>query len=668
MDGTTMSQLVARWDGLIGRQRFQEPSRAPAPVLRSGSVLLPGASEAEIVAAELRLGIRFPPSYRAFLATSNGAYAGPWGMQDPDLVAGRFPVEPSALLPADAVDRSVRWPGPSPVDLTVGELSMSRPHGHDAVHMPGYGRPGAAESDYLSAPLLTPWTDFKAGHLWYTITIGWFDGYMAVLDPMVVDGRGEWELVKVEPGGDARYPSFGAWLETTVEDLTDGWHPAPEPLVRSDDEDIWDWLDRLVREIPVAPELAPLESALVEVIVDRGEDPAARRFALDHVRSLDLRDGGDRFAPWINRVSTEPAFDDIEVITLVSAASRSGGGAGLPTVAEQAALGRRADLCGLDRLPTRELEQRYRAAPDPVLAELLTDRGSAMVVGPARAVLHHLMTAHPEHRVEHPGPTLTGIDLCLTADDLLGTLADLQREHPRLPAEPAGRALARAGFADAAVAYLEERLDLDDDWDLLYPIAAVDRPRSWVVLDRIAAMEPDVRHHSGVNALLAAGRTRSPLLPARATVIVEAGQALAPIALLALELQQTTLATTALRRLWHNGHLGALRALARRRHPGVTADCVLLLHDPDPEIRLVGAETLRDLGDPDTVDDVVAALRTATDDQLVTVLAHTLAATGRSEVAGLIRSKAAHTENAGLAALLVRWADQLTLDLTVGVE
>ena len=32
----------------------------------------PGATEAEIIAAEQRLGIRLPPSYRAFLAETNG--------------------------------------------------------------------------------------------------------------------------------------------------------------------------------------------------------------------------------------------------------------------------------------------------------------------------------------------------------------------------------------------------------------------------------------------------------------------------------------------------------------------------------------------------------------------------------------------------------------------
>src|SRR6476469_7402051 len=41
----------------------------------AGSVLRRGASEEELVRAEQRIGRGLPPSYRAFLAVSDGAYA-----------------------------------------------------------------------------------------------------------------------------------------------------------------------------------------------------------------------------------------------------------------------------------------------------------------------------------------------------------------------------------------------------------------------------------------------------------------------------------------------------------------------------------------------------------------------------------------------------------------
>jgi cell wall assembly regulator SMI1 len=46
----------------------------PDPALRNGSLGGPGATAEQLLAAEARLGVRLPPSYLAFLETSNG-----WG-------------------------------------------------------------------------------------------------------------------------------------------------------------------------------------------------------------------------------------------------------------------------------------------------------------------------------------------------------------------------------------------------------------------------------------------------------------------------------------------------------------------------------------------------------------------------------------------------------------
>jgi hypothetical protein len=50
----------------------------PPEVLASGWLGYPGATEAQLVGAESRLGIRLPPSYRSFLRTTNG-----WRMTSP---------------------------------------------------------------------------------------------------------------------------------------------------------------------------------------------------------------------------------------------------------------------------------------------------------------------------------------------------------------------------------------------------------------------------------------------------------------------------------------------------------------------------------------------------------------------------------------------------------
>src|SRR5438445_461462 len=64
-------------------QRFDERVRLDvtgsdvliAPAQARGSVLRAPASEEDIERVEERLEVRFPPSYRAFLLVSNGAYA-----------------------------------------------------------------------------------------------------------------------------------------------------------------------------------------------------------------------------------------------------------------------------------------------------------------------------------------------------------------------------------------------------------------------------------------------------------------------------------------------------------------------------------------------------------------------------------------------------------------
>jgi len=55
---------------LLANTRIRD--RLPPEVAESGWLGYPPATEEEIVAAEGRLGVRLPPSYRAFLGVSNG--------------------------------------------------------------------------------------------------------------------------------------------------------------------------------------------------------------------------------------------------------------------------------------------------------------------------------------------------------------------------------------------------------------------------------------------------------------------------------------------------------------------------------------------------------------------------------------------------------------------
>lgn len=65
----------------VSRPRFSNEARA------SGFIGYDGATEEQIVAAEARLGVRFPPSYRAFLSVSNG-WPEMWGSIEPGQLWG----------------------------------------------------------------------------------------------------------------------------------------------------------------------------------------------------------------------------------------------------------------------------------------------------------------------------------------------------------------------------------------------------------------------------------------------------------------------------------------------------------------------------------------------------------------------------------------------------
>ena len=166
------------------------------------------ASEAEIVALEERLGTRLPPSYRAFLAHSNGAAAFPgWGVVN----HGPTPEDQTGLLPAAEVgwlrdvDRGmVGGIDAFPIDEEIGS---ARHLSFDSM---------GSERDYLYPVGTNDPVDAKGGHLRYVLAITVnVDGYMTMLDPLVVDADGEWEAwdYGVKLPGAVRHASFAALLE-----------------------------------------------------------------------------------------------------------------------------------------------------------------------------------------------------------------------------------------------------------------------------------------------------------------------------------------------------------------------------------------------------------------------------------------------------------------------
>ncbi|HEX5504454.1 MAG TPA: SMI1/KNR4 family protein [Thermomicrobiales bacterium] len=64
--------LLTRWSAELIAADEAEGEPLPPEVVASGWLGYPGATEAQLSAAEARLGVRLPPSYRQFLAVTNG--------------------------------------------------------------------------------------------------------------------------------------------------------------------------------------------------------------------------------------------------------------------------------------------------------------------------------------------------------------------------------------------------------------------------------------------------------------------------------------------------------------------------------------------------------------------------------------------------------------------
>jgi SMI1 / KNR4 family (SUKH-1) len=70
MDRAAWETLLQQWSKEVLASEYA--ANLPPEVISSGWLGFPGASEAEIQAAESRLKTRLPPSYREFLKVSNG--------------------------------------------------------------------------------------------------------------------------------------------------------------------------------------------------------------------------------------------------------------------------------------------------------------------------------------------------------------------------------------------------------------------------------------------------------------------------------------------------------------------------------------------------------------------------------------------------------------------
>ena len=153
----------------------------------------PGATETEIIAAEQRLGVRLPPSYRAFLEETNGF----------DHI-GYFIYR---LYSAAEIDwfrvRNQDW-----IDAYQGPINEE---------------PGAMDitpEEHLANP--DDSVRFRTAYLSSCLQISEEgDSAVVLLNPDVVNVEGEWEawfFANWHPGA-IRYPSFLAYVQSEIESI-----------------------------------------------------------------------------------------------------------------------------------------------------------------------------------------------------------------------------------------------------------------------------------------------------------------------------------------------------------------------------------------------------------------------------------------------------------------
>ncbi|MFC7358821.1 SMI1/KNR4 family protein [Nocardioides astragali] len=195
-----LAGLLRQWSDaqLAALDALDRPVEA---VARTGSLLLPPATEAQVADAEKRLGVRLPGSYRDFLLLSNGAYG--------DTIGAVMAVDPRAggsdaglgFLPVTEISWFIEVE-PETVEIWLAsqdEIEETRGVPDPA---PTFERDEVRDYRPLRDALL--------------IARG-FDANCSLLVPVGGPGE-EWEVWDHYKEGTTRWSSFRAYVRDTVED------------------------------------------------------------------------------------------------------------------------------------------------------------------------------------------------------------------------------------------------------------------------------------------------------------------------------------------------------------------------------------------------------------------------------------------------------------------
>lgn len=168
----------------------------PAESIQSSWMGYPPASEEELSQVENRIGVKLPPSYRSFLAISNGWRYPSYFVYD--------------LMPASKIG----WFR----DLQKDWIDAWSAGAADAVEQFGQPQPIPDEEYFVYGPGQDP-SNFREEHWRQTLAIS-EDGDSAILllNPKVVTADGEWEawfFANWIPGAE-RYRSFWEMMQAQL--------------------------------------------------------------------------------------------------------------------------------------------------------------------------------------------------------------------------------------------------------------------------------------------------------------------------------------------------------------------------------------------------------------------------------------------------------------------
>ncbi len=179
-------ELMARWsEDILNSRLASQMSYLITPAAVAARWLgYSGATEEQIAAAEARLGIRFPPSYRSFLGLSNG-----WSV---------LTYFTGQLWSTDRVawfrERNQEWIA---ILTEFGEEDMS--DADYAIYGPGQNTE-SMRTQYLRTALEISNPDYRDSHVY-------------LLNPEIVTTEGEWEAWRLAAESCRRYRSFWEMMQ-----------------------------------------------------------------------------------------------------------------------------------------------------------------------------------------------------------------------------------------------------------------------------------------------------------------------------------------------------------------------------------------------------------------------------------------------------------------------